>query len=213
MVNYKEIYDISVTLGDEAPVYPGDPAYSREKVFSLDKGDIAEVSKLTLCAHSGTHLDLPAHFFRNSPGVDAVPPASFILPARVLEIEDRQAVGLDELKSRDTGSGLAVLFKTANSRSGLVRSGRFSEEYVFIRKKAALRLAALKVPLAGIDYYSVDSFGSHDYPSHRTLLAAGTLILEGIDLAAVPPGDYTLICLPLKLPGVEASPVRAVLLR
>lgn len=213
MLCFEQIYDISVTLGDEAPVYPGDPAYSREKVFSLDKGDVVEVSKLTLCAHSGTHLDLPAHFFRHCPGISEMPAERFILPARVLEIEDRQAVGLDELKSRDTGSGQAVLFKTANSRTGLVRSGKFSKKYVFIREKAALHLAALKVPLVGIDYYSIDRFGSDDYPAHKIFLAAGTLILEGIDLASVPPGDYTLICLPLKLPGVEASPVRAVLLR
>lgn len=213
MIIFSEVYDISVTLGSEAPVYPGDPAYSREKVYSLDEGDSAEVSKLTLCAHSGTHIDLPAHFFRHCPGMSELPAERFILPARVLEIEDPRAVGLDELKSKDTGSGQAVLFKTANSRSGLVRSGRFTEKYVFIRKKAALHLATLKLPLIGIDYYSVDRFGAPDYPSHRTLLSSGALILEGIDLAAVPPGDYTLICLPLKLPGVEASPARAVLLR
>jgi arylformamidase len=212
MIIFSEVFDISVTLGDEAPVYPGDPAYSREKVYSLDEVDSAEVSKLTLCAHSGTHIDLPAHFFRHCPGMSELPVERFILPARVLEIENPRAVGLDELQSKDTGSGQAILFKTANSRSGLVRSGRFSEKYVFILEKAALHLAALKLPLVGIDYYSVDPFGSHDYSSHRILLAAGTFILEGIDLAAVPPGDYILICLPLKLPGVEASPARAVLL-
>jgi arylformamidase len=213
LTSFSEIFDISVTLGLEAPVYPGDPAYSREKVYSLDAGDTAEVSKLTLCAHSGTHIDLPTHFFRNSPGVSELPPERFILPARVVEIESPLAVSLEELKRLGLNSGRAVLFKTANSGKGLVRSGRFSEKYVYIKRKAAEHLAALNAPLVGLDYYSIDRFDSSDYPAHRALLSAGTVILEGIDLAAPPAGEYTLICLPLKLPGVEASPVRAVLLR
>ncbi|MCE5273319.1 cyclase family protein, partial [bacterium] len=141
------------------------------------------------------------------------PPERFILPALVVESDNPKAVEQEELLALHLPVERAVLFKTANSASGLVRSRRFSEKYVHLTAGAARHLAELRVPLVGLDYYSVDPFDSHDYPAHRALLTAGALILEGIDLAAAPPGEYTLICLPLKLDGVEASPVRAVLLR
>jgi len=211
--DFTQIFDLSVTLGSEAPVYPGDPAYVREKVYSLEQGDTVTVSKLTLCAHSGTHVDLPAHYLRNSPGMSEIPPGRFILPAVVAESASPRAVSREELQGLNLTAERAVLLKTANSASGLVRSRRFSEKYVHLATGAAQFLAELHVPLVGLDYYSVDPFNSHDYPSHRALLGAGVLILEGIDLAAVAPGEYTLLCLPLKLDGVEASPVRAVLLR
>lgn len=213
MFEYSEILDISVTLGEEAPTYPGDPSYCREKVFSQAKGDTAEVSKLTLCAHSGTHLDLPSHFFPKASGVGELPLERFILPARVVEIADPREVKRGELDKAGLENKRAVLLKTENSRSGLVVSGRFSERYAHIGEKAAEYLATIEVPLVGLDYYSIDPFGTPDYPAHRILLCAGIPVLEGINLDGVPEGDYTLICLPLKLGAVEASPVRAVLLR
>ena len=131
----------------------------------------------------------------------------------MVEIADPLAVTLEELEKAGLESGRAVLLKTENSRSGLVVNRQFSQKYVHLEPEAAGYLAALGAPLVGLDYYSVDPFETADYPAHRALLGAGVLILEGINLARVPAGNYTLLCLPLKLPGLEASPVRAVLLR
>ncbi|MFH1070307.1 MAG: cyclase family protein [Candidatus Glassbacteria bacterium] len=213
MHKFDRVYDITVALGLEAPVYPGDPAYERSLVFSMNRGDEADVSRLALCSHSGTHIDLPAHFIQLSPTVEALPPEEFILPVRVIEVADPLVVTAEELAGYDLSSRPALLCKTRNSTSGLVVTPQFSEEYVYFSAEAAEHCVMVGLRLVGLDYYSVDGFGAEGYPAHRILLEAGLYVLEGINLAAVPPGDYTLICLPLRLDGCEASPVRAVLLK
>lgn len=207
-----QLHDISVTLGTEAPAYPGDPVFERELVLSLERGDSADVSRISMCAHSGTHLDLPAHFFPGSQGAGEVDPGRFMLPARVLSVTERDSVDAASLAGLEPMPGEALLFRTRNSVSGLVRSGRFSEDYAYIEPGAAELCAGLGCCLVGLDYYSIDPFGSSDYPAHRILLGHGIPILEGIDLAGVPDGRYRLVCLPLRIAGAEASPVRAVLL-
>ena len=213
MNRFKQIYDISLTLGRQEAVYPGDPEFKRETVTSLADGGIAEVSKFSICAHCGTHLDLPAHFIKGTPRIESYPPGDFILPARVVKIDDEEAVTLRELESKKIEPGGAVLFKTTNSESGLVCSGSFSHRYVYLTPDAAHFCVASGVKLVGLDYYSVDIYGDSGYPTHHVLLNGNVIILEGINLAEVREGDYTLIALPLKIKGAEASPVRAVLVR
>jgi arylformamidase len=109
--------------------------------------------------------------------------------------------------------GQALLFKTGNSRRGLMHQSGFSEDFISLSEQAARFCVTRGVKLVGIDCLSVDEYEDDSLPVHRTLLENDILILEGIDLAAVPCGRYTLICLPLKIEGAEASPVRAVLVR
>ena len=192
--------------------YPGDPPYQREVVSALDTGSPFELSRLTLSSHSGTHLDAPAHFIRGGKSIAEYRVEDFILPALVLNIEDPEAVRPAELELADLPAGAAVLFKTNNSRSGLARSGRLEKRWVYLSEEAASRLQAKQVALVGIDYVSIERFEAPGSPIHRQLLKAGILILEGINLAAVPPGRYTLICPPLKIQA-EAAPTRAILLK
>ena len=213
MLNFAKAYDISITLGEEAAVYPGDPPFSAEEVYSLAGGAEARVSSFRACAHSGTHLDLPAHFEPGAPGLESFPPERFILPAQVLEIENPRAVTREELTGKALKRGRAFLFKTRNSIERLVVSGIFSEDYVSLEAGAAELCVELDSPLVGLDYFSIDRFGDSGYPVHRTLLNSGRLILEGLNLRSVPAGEYTLLALPLKIKGLEASPVRAVLLK
>jgi arylformamidase len=213
MNRFKQIYDISLTLGQQEAVYPGDPEFKQETVTSLADGGIAEVSEFSICAHCGTHLDLPAHFIKGTPRIESYPPGDFILPARVVKIDDKEAVTLRELERKKIERGGAVLFKTTNSESGLVCSGSFSRRYVHLTPDAARFCVARGVKLVGLDYYSVDLYGDSSYPTHHVLLNGNVIILEGINLAEVREGDYTLIALPLKIKGAEASPVRAVLAR
>jgi len=212
MIDKRSIHDISIILGEESFPYPGDPPFVKEMVSSIKDGNICDVSKLSMSAHSGTHIDMPAHFIIGENTLDDYPAQSFILPALVVGIEDKQSIKPKDLRNIDINPGDALLFKTNNSATDRCRSGVFSEHFVYLTPEAAAVCVKKKVGMVGIDYISIDKPDDETYPTHRKLLGGGILILEGINLKDVPPGRYTLICLPLKIKGGEASPVRAVLL-
>ena len=211
-MKYKRIYDISVALGSESIDYPGDTPYSRDLIWSIKDSGICELSKLVMSAHSGTHIDAPSHFIPHTKSIDQYDAQDFILPAQVVEIRDKQAISVSELENLLMENTKALLFKTENSRSGSCRSGGFSEEFVYLSSEAARFCVTKGLSLVGIDYISVEQYGNESFPTHRHLLENGLLILEGLDLGSVAPGEYTLLCFPLKIKNSEASPVRAVLL-
>ncbi len=211
--NFEEIYDISVSLGDEAIDWPGNPPYNRELVSQIAKGAHCDLSQLTMTTHVGTHVDTPAHFISGAKNLDEYPAEQWIRPAHVVSIKDERLIRPGELASLDIKPGDALLFKTANSTSGLSTSGVFSEVFVYPSLEAARFCVEKKVSLVGIDYGSVDKRSESDFPAHYELLGNGILILEGINLKDVPPGRYTLFCLPLKIKGAEGAPARAVLVR
>lgn len=206
-----KVYDISVPLNADLAVYPGDTGFSKNTMMSFTAGDECLLTGLTFSAHFGTHLDAPAHFFANGKTVDSYPVENCILPARVVEVFGGERLNADDLKNVSIVPGEALLLKTANSLSGIVRKKDFSEEYVSLSEEGAVFCAGLKPSLIGIDCFSIDSYKADGYPAHLQILGSDIFILEGIDLSEVSPGTYTLCCLPLKLTGVEASPVRAVL--
>ena len=212
MIQYEKVYDISIHLGVESVSWPGDPPYERRLCASLAEGGVADVSLLTMTAHTGTHVDTPAHFLADGRRLDDYAPGDFILPARVVDAADAEAIG-PEAVGDDVPPGGAVLFRTANSTSGRIAAGRFFDDGVHLSLGAARRCLELGARLVGIDYFTVDACGSESFPVHRAVLGAGVLVLETIDLRAVPAGEYTLICLPLRMHGAEGSPVRAVLLQ
>ncbi len=211
----REIFDISLLLGKQDATYPGDPPYQRQLLARLEQGDPCELAALTLCAHAGAHLDFPAHYLPGGNRQDDYPAASFILPAVVVEAPDAptRALGPEVLHGLESLPGAALLFKTANSRQGLASSGQYDPDYLHLSPELARACLALKPALVGIDCLSVDGPQAPGYPVHHMLLGAGVLILEGINLAQPPAGAYTLVCLPLRLAGAEAAPVRALLLR
>jgi arylformamidase len=209
----EKIYDISVRLGDESINYPGDTPYSRELTGTIKGNGIYELSKLVMSAHSGTHIDTPAHFIQGGKTLDQYEAGDFILPARVIEIRDKLSVRPAELESLTIGAGEALLFRTNNSMSGQSRNGTFSEQFVYLSPEAADICIEKKVKLVGLDYITVERYGDQEFPTHRRLLENDIPILEGIHLKNVPAGNYTLICLPLRIGGGEASPVRAILVQ
>lgn len=208
---FKNVYDLSVTLGEESSVYPGDQPYLFVRTESIASGNHSNVSRLEMSAHSGTHLDLPLHFIDEARPMQDCSARDFILPARVLAVEEGESVRLKALSGIEIEPGEALLFQTKNSRSGLTTSGEFSERYVHLAPEVGQYCVEKKVALVGVDYMSVDPFDSQDFPVHNTLLGHGIPILENLNLRDVPEGCYTLICLPLKMADAEASPVRAVL--
>lgn len=211
-LSFRAVYDISLILG-EAATYPGDTPYSREMVSEIASGADYDLSTLTLCAHAGTHLDAPAHLIAGGKTLDQYPLNRFLLTAQVVSVEDDESVPRDALKDVDVRAGEALLFKTRNSRCGLSRQSTFTEDFVYLSEDAAQLCLDLGASLVGIDYLSVDKYGNDTAPVHHLLLKNDVLILEGIDLKEVSPGEYLLLCSPLRVKGAEAAPARAILAR
>jgi arylformamidase len=213
MNRYGAIYDISVWLGFESIDYPDTVPFSRELVEIAKDSAVRELAKLVMSAHSGTHLDFPAHFIPGGKRIDDYPVQRFILPAQVVHIKDKKAIRPSELKNLDIRPGDALLFKTDNSISGRSVSGVFCESFVYMSLEAADFCVDEKLSLVGIDYGTVDRYIDKNFPTHLKLLGNGILILESINLKEVPPGRYTLFCPPLKVKGAEGSPARAILVK
>jgi len=210
-----KIYDISVPIAPGlTPVYEGDPGIEIGSWHSIARGDAANVSVLKLGAHTGTHVDAPAHFIEGAPGVISLPLDALVGEARVVEIpSDARAVEESHVREAALEGCTRVLFKTRNSAFWDDPRGRFREDFAYVTPGAARALVASGVRLVGIDYLSVEKFGSDDFETHLTLLSAGVVIVEGLDLRAVAPGRYDLACLPLKLAAGsgDGAPARAVL--
>ncbi|MBJ6725436.1 cyclase family protein [Geomesophilobacter sediminis] len=202
------IHDITVAISSELPYYPGDVAVSLSPWNSIANGDEANLTRLTLCSHSGTHVDAPRHFNDQGITVDLLPPEIFLGPAVVVEISGVAAIGAQELRQFPLQGAQRVLLKTGNS--DLWKSGSFSTDYAALSVDGARYLVELGIKLVGIDYLSVEPFhGNGDV--HRALLDNGVIILEGLNLSEVPQGEYELICLPLKIKGCDGAPARALL--
>ncbi|MCX6673921.1 MAG: cyclase family protein [Methanothrix sp.] len=210
--DFKEVYDISAPL-NLVPAYPGDRPYFREWMARLDEGNNYSLSALALSSHAGTHLDFPSHLLKSGKTQEQYSLKRFIIPAEVISISGEGPVLPSCLQGCKIDKGQALLFKTGNSEKRLMHQAVFSEEFVYLSLDVAHLCVAAEVSLVGIDYLSVDKYGDDSLPVHRTLLENDVLILEGIDLADVPSGGYSLICLPLSIRHAEASPARAVLVR
>jgi arylformamidase len=204
-----EIYDISHVLREGMAVWPGDPEYRVRRIMAIQDGGSSNVSAVDMSVHTGTHVDAPLHL--NDSGNDAagVPLDRCIGPARVFSVSVRECIRAADLSTLNWQGVRRVLFKT---RSGIPLGG-FDSQFVCFKEDAAEFLIQKEILLVGIDAPSVDAFDTVGLPSHRALLDHGTVILEDIQLGNVSPGDYELICLPLKLAGSDGSPVRAILRR
>ena len=205
------VIDISLPLSPKTPAVPGDPPFTRRLVLS-QADDGCEVAVLNLSAHSAAHIDFPAHFLAGGKRAGDYPAAAFFLPAVVIDCGEALRLGPDVLSGTAIAAGDAVLFQTSNSRTRRFAGPDFPADFAALTPQLARELAACDPRLVGIDAMSIEPLDDPAYPVHHLLLAAGILILEGLDLAQVRPGRYRLVCLPLAVADAEASPVRAVLL-
>jgi len=197
--------DVSVTIRPGMPVYPGDPGVAIELAKAIERGDPANVSRLELGAHTGTHVDAPRHFLPAAPGADALSLEAFIGPCVVAHVPAADRIDAAAIAAADPpASGERVLLKTPNSR--LWERDEFAPEFVRLDAGGAQALIERGVRLVGIDYLSIG-----DRDAHRALLGHGIGVIEGLDLRAVEPGAYLLVCLPLKIAGCDGAPARALL--
>ena len=205
------IYDVSLPITSGGLVYPGNPPIAIDYQQALSRGDGANVSALALGSHTATHVDAAKHFFDDGQTIDAVPLHRLIGRAVVVEIpEDVGAVGERELAAHDLGSHTRVLLKTRNSAYNTERE--FRRDYTYLAPDGAAFLVGRGVELVGIDYLSIEQFHSGHHRTHRTLLEREVVIVEGLALRGVPAGEYELVCLPLRIAGIDGAAARAVLI-
>ena len=209
----RRIWDVSVPLRHGGLVYPGNPPISITPVQSIAAGGTANVSRIDLGSHTGTHVDAPLHFMDGGAGVDELPLDVLIGPARLISVpDDAMSVGEAELRKHDLRGVTRLLIRTRNSAWLASGDPEFHKDYTYIAPDGAEYLASLDVKLVGVDYLSVEQFHSAEHRTHRTLLDNGVVIVEGMVLSEPPPGDYDLYCLPLLLAGLDGAPARAVLI-
>jgi arylformamidase len=206
-----QIYDVTRTLHSDMPTWPGEPGPTLTPLKQMSLGHAADVSHLALGVHTGTHVDAPSHFIPGGAAIEATPLEALVGPARVVGIEHQGAIRVAELERAGLEGTDRVLFRTRNSED--VSAGEFKENFVYLDADAARWLVSRGVCLVGVDYLSVEAYAASEPVTHRTLLGAGVVILEGLDLHEIPPGDYFLTCLPLKLAGADGAPARVILTR
>lgn len=194
-----KLYDISQELLTSV-VFPGDPAPERSVLASLEKGDICNLSHLSLCAHNGTHIDAPCHFIAGGKAVDEIALSKLVGYCYVAEFNGTL-----------TANDAAALLRCAKVRSSE------AAKRILLKGKATVSLEAAEVFVkAGIELIGNESqtVGPEDAPLavHRVLLAREVVLLEGIRLSQVPSGVYLLSAAPISVKGADGSPCRAILI-
>ncbi len=209
-----KIYDVSVPISEKTPVYEGDPNVEITVAHSIKNGDAANVSRLCCGVHTGTHVDAPNHFIEGGRRIDQLDLEKLIGKCRVIELDnDVLEINASHIENANLKYVERVLFKTRNSDFWNDFEQGFRKDFTSIAPDAATMLVDLNIKLVGIDYLSVEKFGSEDYETHKTLLGKEVVIVEGLDLREVSAGDYEIICLPLKLQGGtgDGAPARTIL--
>jgi arylformamidase len=201
------LYDLSPTIRPETPVWPGDTPFSSRLTLALAKGDAVNLSAITTTPHLGSHLDAPLHIEPRGESFAELPLDPYLGPCRVHKVPPVARLEPRHVEGLDLGNPRRLLFKTES----LADRRGFHERFTALSPELAHLLAELGLLLVGLDTPSVDPFDSPGLDAHHALARGGVAILEGLVLDGVPEGVYELIALPLKLAGLDASPVRAVL--
>ncbi len=209
-----KIYDISLPITADIPVWPGHPPVEIRRFRSMAKGERNNISYIGMTVHTGTHVDAPAHFISDGETTENLSLQTLIGPVMVVELPPGTNLITPEILEQcalDAGEK-RVLFKTANSYPGASKIPLAGSEPVALSSEGASFLIDRGLRLVGIDSQSI-ALVAEGIPTHQLLLKAGVIVLEGLDLADVPGGCYDLFCLPLKMIGLDGAPARAVLLQ
>lgn len=210
-----KIHDVSLVLRPDMVTWPGEPGPKVEPLRRIAQGDTANVSVVTFSDHAGTHVDPPIHFLEGGNTVDKLPLDALVGPCRVLAFEGQGHVSGDWLDGAKIPKGTErLLFKTRNSARWADPTAAFTRDFSSINASGAKWCVDHGVKLVGIDYLSIEPQGPEKagYPVHKTLLAAQVVIIEGLDLRAITPGAYELICAPLKIKDGDGAPARVFLI-
>ncbi|KEF35237.1 MULTISPECIES: cyclase family protein [Deinococcus] len=204
------MYDISRPLTPGHPTWPGDAPYRLEAGARIARGDSVNTGELRTSTHTGTHVDAPWHYADDAPKLDEVGLTAYLGRCRVLTVRAQRAglVGPEALAGLPDGLPPRLLLHTGQP----AHWAEFPQDFAALAPEFVRGAAQRGVRLLGTDSPSVDPLTSKTLDAHHACLEAGILILEGLNLAEVPDGEYDLVCLPLPLVGADGAPARAVLL-
>jgi arylformamidase len=205
-------YDITLTISPNLPTWPGDPGVKLERVEKIEDGSNANVSRMDMGVHTGTHVDAPYHFLSDGTTVDKLNLSLLTGRAYVLHLPEVYVITAAVLEEAQIPPRTRrVLFKTRNSDLWVDEEPDFQTDFVGIAEDGAEYLVRRGVKLVGVDYLSVAPY-KKSRPTHERLLEAGVVVVEGLDLSEVSQGRYTLYCLPMKLANSDGAPARAILI-
>jgi arylformamidase len=210
------IFDVTVPISELTPIQPGESRIQIDKLSRISLGDQENTSRIHVGTHTGTHVDAPFHADERGLTVDKLPLELLMGPAFVAEVEQVQGNAVDAFDlarlhfPKDT---TRLLVKTRNSRLWENGFTEFERDYVYLAPQTAHWLVRRGIQLLGWDYLSIDPSGAKDLRAHQTLLGAGVVVVEGLDLSRVQPGPCHLVCLPLKLKDGDGAPARVLVIR
>jgi len=208
----KSIFDVSLTLSWQVPVWPGEGKVNIQKTRDISKGDVCNVSSFSMSMHTGTHVDMPKHFIDGGKSTEDIDLNKFMGRAKVFEFDKLVDIDEEDLKNLDIDEDDIVILKIKKNGE-LLRQKEFFKDYVSISEDAASFLVDRRVKGVGINYFSIEKYESDTFPVHRILLENEIVIIEGLNLEEVQHGLYDIFCLPLKFENGNGSPVRAVLVK
>jgi arylformamidase len=209
-----KIHDVTLTLRPGMTTWGNEAGPELRPLRRIANGDSANVSVLTLADHTGTHVDPPIHFIDGGATVDALPVDALLGECVVLAYDGDTSITGEWLEAaRVPKAATRLIFKTRNSRLWADPSHPVTRDIVAVGASAARWCVDRGVRLVGIDYLTIEPQGPEKagYPTHHTLLGAGVVIVEGLDLRDIRPGTYDLICAPLKIAGGDGAPARVFL--
>lgn len=207
-----EFIDVSFPYDSSMAIYPDNPGFSVQRVQDLDKGDTANVSKISMGTHTGTHIDAPSHFIAGGKAIDEIPLEDMNGIAKVIDFRGNDGISREMLEGYSISAGDIIVLKTDNSK--VFHGNSILEDYVTLDYCAAEYLAERKVKMVCIDYMTIEAPRAKRIPGksvHSILLGNDALIAEALNLAKVEEGDYQLYCFPLNIIGADGVPVRIVL--
>lgn len=202
--------DVSVPLSSQTVNWPSDPKVEIKRIHDMKDGDEHNLTHISMCAHTATHMDAPCHFRKSAKSIDKMPLTAGVGKARVIEISDKESITVEEIRPYRIRKGERILFKTRNSRSRWDNK-QFMKNFVHLSTEAATFLAERQVQTIGIDYLSIGGYEGNSTQVHNIILKAGIWVIEGLNLSKIKPGKYELICLPIQISGADGAPARALL--
>lgn len=205
----KIVIDISPTISSKTAVFPGDTPFQQEFLLKIDSGHNLDLSTIKTTVHIGAHTDAPSHYHSDGVSIEKRPLNYYLGKAQVIEVDCEKGTRIKPEHLTQSVVSPRVLFKT----NSFPNPDIWNADFVALSAELIEFLAAKKVVLVGIDTPSVDLADDKLLESHTAIFKNNMAILEGIVLKDVSSGNYDLICLPLKIEGSDASPVRAVLLK
>lgn len=207
----KEWIDVTYALEDGMATWPGDPTCNISQVVKMSEGAPCNLTKLDMSAHTATHMDAMRHFVADGATIDEMPLEATIGKCRVVAIDTEDQIMPEHLEPLNLQKGERIIFKTKSTTRSWDMGPKFDENFISISEAAGQVLADAGVMTVGVDYLSIGGYEKDGVEVHQVMLGAGIWVIEGLYLAEIEPGDYEMICLPLKIKGADGAPSRALL--